>query len=68
MNDDVRKAVQHQLGNAEDNLYRATAAFRAADLTVQHGQSGQTRGQIIDGYQEEVDRWKAALASLEGKQ
>lgn len=64
MNDDVRKAVQIQLGHAEDKLYRAELSFRGADLSVQHGESGKTRSEILAGYQEDVTRWKTALASL----
>lgn len=63
-NPDIKHAVQHQLGGALDNLHRAESAFRGADLSVQHGQSGQTRLQIIEGYKEEVERWQRALAEL----
>jgi len=64
MNKDVEYAIKAQLGNAEDNLYRATLAAKRCDASQQWGESGQTLQQIINGYQAEVDRWKRALASL----
>jgi hypothetical protein len=61
MNDDIKRAVRDRLACAEDNLARARAAFRGQTLDVAHGASGQTRGEILSGYIEDVDRWKRAL-------
>jgi hypothetical protein len=58
---DQQYAIKVQLGNAEDNLHRARHAARGYDATKQWGQSGQTLAQIIQGYEDEVARWKAAL-------
>lgn len=33
-----------------DDLERAERSFKGTDLTEQHGQSGQTRGEILEGY------------------
>ncbi len=65
---DVVQAVQAQLGNAEDNLARARAAFRGMDsreLAKEYGQSGETRGAVLTGYEREVERWKKALAEVQ---
>lgn len=64
MNHDIIEAVQGRLGNAQDNLHRARAAFRG--LTVeqmgeQYGESGETRAEVVAGYECEVERWKRAL-------
>jgi hypothetical protein len=70
VNKDIIEAVRTQLGNAQDNLHRARAAFRyctAAELQEQHGQSGQTRAQIVDGYADEVKRWQKALTDAGGE-
>ena len=66
MNPDIEYAIKRQLGQAEDNLFRAKLAGRRSDVTQQWGESGQTLQQIIDGYQREVDRWKRALADAAG--
>jgi hypothetical protein len=65
--DDIKQAILSQLGNAEDNLHRANAAFRGLgtkELAEQHGDSDQSRKQVLEGYQQEVDRWKRALEAL----
>jgi hypothetical protein len=67
MNKDVRVAVQHQLGVAQDNLWRAKAAFRnysAEGMQGLHGESGQTRAQILADYESEVKRWEQALSDI----
>lgn len=68
MNPDIIHAVKSQLGNAEDNLHRAKAAFRGLDekrMGEQYGQSGRTRAEIVAEYTAEVERWKRALAEAE---
>ncbi len=62
---DILQAVNMRLGHAEDDHYRANLAFNGADLTVQHGQSGKTRGEILREYEEELARWKRAVALAE---
>ena len=70
MNPDIVKAVQAQLGNAQDNLHRARAAFRGLspqELSEQpYGESGRTRAQIVAGYEEEEARWLKALDDARG--
>jgi len=63
-NADVRKAVQDKLGEAQDDLHRAEAFFKDRALDEQHGASGLTKQQILDGYRSNVKRWEVALASL----
>lgn len=65
---DAVEAVKQMLGNAEDNKARARMAFRGMtheQLQVQYGQSGSTRGEILEGYSKDVERWKRALAWVE---
>lgn len=65
--DDVREAINDRLGGAQDNLHRAKHAARNVEAQgknpaeYQWGQSGMTLGEIIAGYQSEVDRWQRAL-------
>lgn len=65
MNKDITEALQDKLGNAQDNLYRAKCATRFHDPSQLWGQSGQTLGEIISGYQAGVDRWEAAIKQME---
>lgn len=70
MNPDVVKAVRDALGGASDNLHRARAAFRglgADEMGQLYGQSGETRAEIVAGYEREVERWQKALADVGGK-
>ncbi len=65
---DAAGAVKQMLGNAEDNKARAARMFRGLtheQLQVQHGQSGQTRGEILEGYSKDVERWKRVLTWVE---
>jgi len=57
----IRKGLKADLGNAEDNLVRARAAFRGVDLDQAHGMSGKMRGQIFEEYQAWYDQAKRAL-------
>ena len=61
----IRKAIERQLGDAQDNLYRAQAAFRymtPEEMSKQHGQSGRTRADILREYEEWEYDCKSALA------
>jgi len=65
MNNDIIRAVRNMLSSAEDNLARARAAFRglgAADMQSAYGQSGESRVDILSGYEQDVARWRRALA------
>jgi tryptophan 2,3-dioxygenase len=60
----IKQALENDLGNAADNLYRARSAFNglSADaMEGQYGQSGETRQQILDGYQKWYDEAKSVL-------
>lgn len=62
--DAIIAALKADLGNAADNLCRASRAFSELSpdqMNSQYGQSGQTRQQILDGYQEWHRKAKAAL-------
>jgi len=65
MNDDtkrrIREALEGELGRAQDNAHRARAAFRGADMSKQHGESGRTRGELLATYETEE---RDALAAL----
>lgn len=48
-----------------DDLYRARAAFRGLsdeEMGKQHGHSGKTRREIVDGYAEHDSAVEAAIA------
>lgn len=64
MNRDIEAAVLSQLGNAQDNLARARAKFRTFTterMVEQYGDSGLSCGEIVAGYEREVERWEQAL-------
>jgi len=64
----IRKALEAYRG---DNLYRAQAAFRNCtpqQMQEQYGQSGQTRQEIVDGYQRHEDAVNAAIRWLSSAQ
>lgn len=61
----IRKAILRELGDAQDNLYRAQASFRYMtpdEMSKEHGQSGRTRADILRGYEEWEYDCKRALA------
>jgi hypothetical protein len=66
-NEYIKKLIQADLGNAQDNLYRAQAAARECDPSKEWRQSGQTLQSIIDGYQAWADQAQAALDALSGE-
>jgi len=54
MKDEVLKIVKNALAGAEDNLYRANMQFGKMNdkqLSENYGQSEQTCGEILEGYQ-----------------
>ncbi len=57
----IKDALQKELGNAEDNLYRAKHAAEKCNPDLQWGQSGQTLNEIIAEYQQRVDEVKSAI-------
>lgn len=62
----VTKLVRERLGLARDNYHRARSAFRGKDLSEQHGESGKTRGDVLRGYEDDVQDWERELRALEG--
>jgi hypothetical protein len=63
----LRSAVADMVGNAEDNAYRARAAFKKytpAQMQEQHGASGRKRRDILDDYEEHLFYCKNAQALL----
>jgi hypothetical protein len=58
------EALERELGGHEDNLFRANLAARGHKLDKMYGQSGQTLGQIRDGYHEAATNTRAALNEL----
>lgn len=53
--------AKQDLANAQDNLYRARAAARGCDATIQWGRSGQTLNEIIAGYEKWESEAQTAL-------
>jgi hypothetical protein len=78
MDDSVRKTLIAALSTYEgDNLQRAQYAFRGCtpeQMQQEYGQSGQTRQQILDGYQQHANqvaaarRWVALYQPLNGSE
>lgn len=63
----LRNAVSSMVGNAEDNLHRAKAAFKRytpEQMHEPHGESGRTRKAIVDDYEEHLFDCKSAQALL----
>lgn len=63
--DYIRRAIRN---TDSDDLERAQWAFRQftpEQMQEQHGQSGDTRQQVLDGYRKERERNKAILAYFE---
>lgn len=58
----IRRVMLHA---KSDDLERAEAAFRGADLTQQYGYSGSTRGEILEEYREGRRRWTEVNEYLE---
>lgn len=63
-----KEIVTRAMQNAKsDDLERAKAAFSGmADegMGMQHGQSGSTRREILDGYQTARNEWETAMDEL----
>ncbi len=61
----VKRAMQNARG---DDLERAERAFRglsAKEMAEQHGQSGRTRQEVLDGYTAHRTAWNNAMAWLD---
>lgn len=71
MDDDIRDTIRSALSNYRgDDLERAKSAFRnfdAKQMQEQHGFSGKTRQQIVDGYEAHVADITAAFIWLESQ-
>lgn len=68
MNDLIVQAVRDKLLAAEDDLARATRAFRQFspdEMQKEHGESGQSRASILAGYEHLAAKWRQALAEVE---
>jgi hypothetical protein len=64
----IRDALLQYRG---DDLNRARAAFRGLSpkqMQQQHGQSGKTRAQILEGYEQHVRNVEEAVAWLDRQQ
>jgi len=68
MTSETKKLVLQGLSTLRgDNLERAEMAFRGlsvAQMQEQHGQSGETRQAILDGYREHVEAVEAAIEEV----
>ena len=57
----ILRALQKERG---DDPERAERSFGDTDLTVQHGQSGKTRQQILDEYRKNRKEIDIAMAEV----
>lgn len=65
MNEAQQLAKQALEQMKSDDLYRAKASFKgmsSQQMNEQHGQSGKTRQQILDGYEKQNARIDAAIS------
>jgi len=60
------RLAKDEAGRAADNLYRAKAAARGRDASLEWGQSGQSLQSIIDEYQQHHDKALAVVTELGG--
>jgi len=44
------KLVDREIGYAADNLYRAKITFKGHNLDEYYGESGETKGEILNSY------------------
>jgi hypothetical protein len=54
-----------KLSRADDNYHSTSAHFRGLNLNEIHGNSGLTRGLILEQRKEAFKRWKVALQWVE---
>ena len=60
------RLAKDEVGRAADNLYRAKAAARGRDTSLEWGQSGQSFQSLIDEYQQHHDKALAVVTELGG--
>lgn len=69
MTTDTKRIIIYALQRYRgDSLERAKAAFRGLtpeQMKLPHGQSGEARQQILDGYQNHVDAVNSARAEVD---
>lgn len=53
--------IKREVGAVDDNLIRANLAARSHPLDKQYGQSSQTLGEIIEGYEAQKRRAEEVL-------
>jgi hypothetical protein len=61
----VRAAIASMFGCAHDNAQRARHAFAGKNMDEQHGESGRTRAEILNDYEEHEHDCKRALEWFE---
>jgi len=64
---EIRRIIRASLGVADDDLHRAKTRFAGTDLSVQWGESGQTKQEILNGYQDRVILLNQCLAWVEDR-
>ena len=57
----LEKLIKKDLGDAQDNLYRAKLSASPANIHKQWGNNGRTLGEIISGYAKWETEAKEAL-------
>lgn len=56
----ILKAIDSQISNWNDNLYRSMHAIPESERGKEYGESGRTGQEIIDEYKSAVDEFKTA--------
>jgi hypothetical protein len=63
----IERLIKREIGGVDDNLARANLMAKTHPLDKQYGQSGQTLGEIIEGYEAAKRRPEKALEWLKEK-
>lgn len=61
------KVLSYKKAAVADDLHRARLAFRGQDLSAKYGESEQTKGEILRGYDEALVDYDAAIAWVSQK-
>jgi len=67
MNQNIKLAIEAVYASRGDDFQRAKLAFRGLskeEMQEQHGESGQTRQEILDGYRAYQDKCDEAIEYL----
>lgn len=68
MKDYIIKTLKYSKDDSLERAQRAFMGLSADQMNQQHGQSGRTRKEVLDCYQEARDKTNAAIDAVEAIQ